>query len=87
MKKMRAVFAAGGGLQHSFVDHPNPFLTHLCAALLLASVLNPILSRIWVENYTGNANFVLATCIAHALALTTATVDLVGGSLPLGYAG
>ena len=50
------------------------------AALALAAALNPLLHRLWVHQYTGNANFVLATTIVHSLALTAGVVNIVGGA-------
>ena len=59
-------------------------LTRLAAlvypALGLAAALNPVLYRLWVHLYTGNANFVLATTIVHSLALTAGVVNIVGGA-------
>lgn len=49
-------------------------------ALALAAALNPVLHRLWVQQYTGNANFVLATTIVHSLALTAGVVNIVGGA-------
>lgn len=49
-------------------------------ALVLAAALNPVLWHLWVERYTGNANFVLATTIVHALALTTGVVDVAASA-------
>jgi len=80
--RMKALFVASAGAsQRALPVEAQSSLTLLVKALLLASVLNPLLMHLWVERYTGNANFVLATCIIHALALTTAVVDLAGASL------
>jgi hypothetical protein len=49
-------------------------------ALALAAALNPLLWRLWVQLYTGNANFVLATTIVHSLALTAGVVNIVSGA-------
>ena len=54
-----------------------PSLFVVCSAIGVANVMNPVLQRLWVEQYTGNANFVLATTIVHALALTTLMVRTV----------
>lgn len=51
-----------------------------CAALALAAALNPVLWRLWVQQYSGNANFVLATTIVHSLALTAGAVNMVSGA-------
>jgi len=51
------------------------------AALLLAGLLNPPLWRLWVESFRGNANFVLATTIVQALALTVTISDLAQTAL------
>jgi len=47
------------------------------AALALAAALHPALYHLWVQLYTGNANFVLATTIVHSLALTAGVVNIV----------
>lgn len=56
------------------------FLMPVVAALATAAVLNPVLWRHWVVEYRGNANFVLATTIVHALALISAIVGSVSGA-------
>ena len=59
-------------------------LTRQCnlshTALALAAAVNPLLWRLWVQQYTGNANFVLATTIVHSLALTVGVANTVGGA-------
>ena len=51
-----------------------PSLFVVGCALAVAFTMHPVLLDLWVERYTGNANFVLATTIVHALALTTLVV-------------
>ena len=57
-----------------------PLRIHCATALALAAALNPWLWHIWVQQYSGNANFVLATTIVHALALTAGVVNIVSGA-------
>jgi len=54
--------------------HHLPSLFVVGCALMTAAGMHPVLLHLWVERYTGNANFVLATTIVHALAITTLAV-------------
>ena len=51
-----------------------PSLFVVCCALAVAFTMHPVLLELWVERYTGNANFVLATTIVNALAITSLVV-------------
>jgi hypothetical protein len=51
-----------------------PSLFVVGCALAVAFTMHPVLLDLWVERFTGNANFVLATTIVHALAITTLVV-------------
>ena len=65
------------------VPFATPLLTlcsRIAAALALAASLNPLLWRLWVQQYTGNANFALATTIVHSLALTAGVVNIASGA-------
>ncbi len=75
----RALFIVGAGACErcrAMMRVANSEITCSPAALALAATLNPVLWHLWVERYTGNANFVLATTIVHSVALTTGVVDL-----------